>query len=84
MYLEWKQDASALLDELVKPIPMFVRPMAKKKIEKFILEAAENNIVTIEAVVRGYIQSSSGDMKERAIKMLKAKGIDLAPYQDLI
>lgn len=82
--MEWNQDAKDFLEELVKPIPAFVRPMAKKKIEAKILEAAEGEFVTKEDVVKGYILSSPGDMQERAVKLLKAKGIDLSPYEDLL
>ncbi|RXT06298.1 DUF2621 family protein [Ammoniphilus sp. CFH 90114] len=81
--MEWQEDAKELLDELLKPIPVFVRPMAKKGIEKKILEAAEGQ-VTKDAVIQGYLVASPGDMQERAIKLLQAKGIDLTPYKELL
>lgn len=82
--MEWNQDAQDLLEELVKPIPVFARPVAKKKIETFILEGAEGESVTKEDVVRGYLLSSRGGMQGRAVKLLTAKGIDLTPYEDLL
>lgn len=82
--MEWNQEAKDLLEELVKPIPVFVRPMAKKKIETIILDGVEGEIVSKADVVKGYIIASPGNMQERAIKLLKAKGIDLAPYEDLL
>ena len=83
-HMEWNQEAKDLLEELVKPIPVFVRPMAKKKIEAIILDGVEGEVVSKEDVVKGYIIASPGDMQVRAIKLLKAKGIDLAPYEDLL
>ena len=44
--MEWNQDAKDLLGELVKPIPIFARPMAKKKIEGVILKVVEGDEVT--------------------------------------
>lgn len=79
--MEWNQDAQDLLEELVQPIPVFVRPMAKKKIENIILGGVEGEIVTKDDVVKGYIIASPGDMQERAVKLLKAKGIDLAQFE---
>ena len=32
--MDWDKEAKDLLDELVKPIPIFARPMARKGIEK--------------------------------------------------
>lgn len=81
--MEWEKDAKDLLEELVKPIPIFARPMARKGIEKKILEVSTEQ-VTKEAVIRGYLIASPGNMQERAIKMLKAKNIDLAPYEELL
>ncbi len=82
--MEWNQDAIDLLDELVKPIPVFVRPMVKKKIEGIILDGFEGEIVSKDDVVKGYIIASPGDMQERAVKLLKAKGIDLSPFETLL
>lgn len=82
--MEWNQDAKDLLEELVSPIPVFVRPMAKKKIENIILEGVSSDSVTKEDVVKGYIIASPGDMQIRAVKLLKAKGIDLTPFEALL
>lgn len=81
--MEWDQDAKELLEELLKPIPIFARPMARKGIEAKILAAA-NEQVTKDAVIRGYLMASPGNMQERAVKMLKAKGIDLTAYEELL
>lgn len=81
--MEWKQDAKDLLEELLKPIPVFVRPMARKGIEKNIIGLAENKEeVTVDDVARGYVAASSGDMREKAIKVLKAKGFDPSIFQE--
>ena len=82
--MEWNQDANDLLEELVKPIPVFARPMAKKKIEGIILKAVEGESVTKDDVIKGYILASPGNMQERAVKLLKAKKIDLTPFEDVL
>lgn len=82
--MEWNQEAKDLLEELIKPIPPFVRPMAKKKIEGFILDGVSGELVTKEDVVKGYIVASPGDMQERAVKLLKSKGIELTSYESLL
>ncbi|WP_179295392.1 DUF2621 family protein [Bacillus sp. FJAT-45350] len=83
--MNWNDEAKALLEELVKPIPVFVRPMAKKGIEKNIIQQANGEEeITKDHVIRGYIVGSPGKMQERAIAMLNSKGIDLTPYEALI
>lgn len=80
----WSDEAKSLLDELVKPIPVFVRPMARKSIEKKIEEVATTEEITKEDVIRGYIVASPGKMQQRAVAMLKSQKIDLTPYEDLL
>jgi hypothetical protein len=82
--MEWNQDAKGLLEELVMPIPVFVRPMVKKKITTTILNDVKGDVVEVNDVVKGYILASPGDMQEKAIKLLKEKGIDLAPFEVLL
>lgn len=82
--MDWNTDAKELLDELVSPIPIFARPMAKKGIEKKIIEVAEDGVVTKDAVIKGYILASPGKMQQRAVALLKAKKVDLTPYQSLL
>ncbi|MGO4888342.1 DUF2621 family protein [Anaerobacillus sp. MEB173] len=82
--MEWNTDAQELLDELVSPIPVFVRPMARKGIEKKIAEVAEGSTITKDDVVKGYILASPGKMQDRAVKLLQAKKVDLTPYQSLL
>ncbi len=83
--MEWNTDAKELLDELVSPIPIFARPMARKGIEKKIIEVAEEgSAITNDDVIKGYILASPGKMQQRAVALLKAKKVDLAPYEDLL
>lgn len=82
--MEWNTDAKELLDELVSPIPVFVRPMARKGIEKKAVEIAEGETVTKDDLVKAYIIASPGKMQERAVASLKSKNIDLTPYESLI
>lgn len=81
--MNWDKDAQELLDELVKPIPIFARPMAKMGIEKKIKEVAAD-VITKDAVIRGYLMASPGNMQERAIKLLESKNIDLSGYTELL
>lgn len=82
--MEWNQEAKSFLEELVSPMPIFVRPMVKKKIENAIVAGAEGETISKDDVVRGYIVASPGDMQQKAIKLLTEKGIDLSPYQTLL
>lgn len=82
--MEWNKEAKELLEELLKPIPIFARPMARKGIEKKIIDVAEGETITKEDVVKGYIFASPGAMQDRAVKLLKAKNIDLTPYEALL
>ena len=59
------------MEELVKPIPVFLRPMAKKKIKAIILDGVTGELVSKDDVVKGYIIASPGNMQERAIKLIK-------------
>ncbi|CEH31793.1 DUF2621 family protein [Aneurinibacillus migulanus] len=83
--MKWQDDSNQLLDELMKPLPVFVRPMAKKsiknKVEQVAQEAGAEEVNT-EHVVRGYIIAAPD--KERAVTALEANRIDLAPYADLL
>lgn len=84
LLMEWQQEAKDLLEELLKPIPVFARPMARKGIEKSILGFAEGKEeVTTNEVVKGYIEASSGSMRTKAIKLLKVKGYDVSEYESV-
>ncbi len=82
--MEWNTDAKELLEELLKPIPIFARPMARKGIEKKIIDVATGDTISTEDVIKGYIVASPGVMQDRAVKLLKAKKIDLTPYEELL
>ncbi|MCT8137304.1 DUF2621 family protein [Anaerobacillus sp. CMMVII] len=82
--MEWNTEAKELLEELLKPIPIFARPMARKGIEKKIKDVAAGETITKEDVVKGYIIASPGAMQDRAVKLLKSKKIDLTPYEELL
>lgn len=85
--MEYITKAKELLDELVAPIPVFARPMAKKAMEKKIVEVAkEKGHTQIEEsdVLRGYILAGSGKDKERMKEFLTKKGYDLSAYSDIL
>lgn len=81
--MEWSKEAKDLLDELLSPIPVFARPMAKRGIEKKITEVTEGNEVSIDNVIHGYILASPEKDRERVKKLLTAKKIDFSKYNDL-
>ncbi|GEN34970.1 MULTISPECIES: DUF2621 family protein [Aneurinibacillus] len=83
--MKWQDDSTQLLDELMKPLPVFVRPMAKKSIKNKVEQVAQEagaEEVNQDHVVRGYIIAAPD--KERAVTALEASKIDLAPYADLL
>ena len=87
--MEYTDSSKSLLDDLLSPIPFFVRPMAKKSIEKEIFAQAEqagHSIVDEDDVVRGYIIAGTkkDTDKEKIKSVLADKGFDIAKYQDLL
>ncbi|HEU4962274.1 MAG TPA: DUF2621 family protein [Bacilli bacterium] len=86
--MKYNDQAKTLLDELLSPIPVFVRPMARKPIEKSIEAEATRNghdVADEEDVLRGYIiagMKRDGD-KDKLIGFLKSKGIDTDKYAEL-
>ncbi|OLO40699.1 hypothetical protein BTR23_04280 [Alkalihalophilus pseudofirmus] len=82
--MSWNDEATNFLEEILAPVPVFVRPMAKKGIQAKINELANGEEVTKDHVIRGYILASPGPMQKRAVATLKSKNIDLTPYEDLL
>ena len=87
--MKYTDSSKSLLDDLLSPIPFFVRPMAKKAIEKEIFAQAEqagHSTVEDEDVVRGYIIAGTkkDTDKDRIKAVLTDKGFDIAKYQDLL
>jgi hypothetical protein len=87
--MEYTASAKALLEDLLSPIPFFARPMAKKMMEKQIFDQATQagrEVVEDEDVIRGYIVAGlqKDTEKDKMVKFLTSKGIDLSKYQDLL
>lgn len=85
--MNWNEEANQLLEELVKSIPAFVRPMAKKSIVNKVEQLAHEDgfeVVNQDCLIRGYILSSPNQDKDRVLKVLEAKNIDLTPYKALL
>ena len=83
--MKWQDESAQLLDELMKPQPVFVRPMAKKSIKSKVEQVAQQagaEEVNKDHVVRGYIMAAPD--KSRAVTALEANQIDLSPYADLL
>jgi hypothetical protein len=84
--MEYTAKSKELLEELLSPIPFFVRPMAKKMIDKKIREVASekgHSQIGEDDVIRGYIMAGQNKDQERIKDFLAKKGIDLSEYQDL-
>ncbi|BCJ88064.1 DUF2621 family protein [Effusibacillus dendaii] len=84
--MEYSAQSKQLLEELLSPIPFFVRPMAKKMIEKKVNEiAAERGHSEIEQddVICGYILAGENKDKDKIKQFLASKGIDVSLYQEL-
>lgn len=82
--MNYQTEAKQLLEELVEPIPVFVRPMVKKGIEAKLKEIRANEEITQDDVIRAFLLASPGNMKQKVIDLLKKKNIDLDPYEDLL
>ena len=82
--MNYQVDAKELLDELTAPIPVFVRPMVKKGIESKIKDIQTGDEITQEDVIKAFLMTSPGNMRPRAIALLKSKKIDLTPYEELL
>lgn len=79
----WNDPAKKLLNELVQPIPKWVRDVAKQKIAGKIGQLAlEENAKTIteELLIRGYILATPKQDHKFLIKTLKRKNIDPTNY----
>ncbi|MFC4769049.1 DUF2621 family protein [Effusibacillus consociatus] len=84
--MEYTTKSKELLEELLSPIPFFVRPMAKKMIDKKIREVASekgHSQIEEDDVIRGYIIAGEKKDQARIKEFLEKKGIDLSAYQEL-
>lgn len=80
--LTWKEDAEALLKQLLKAVPALFRSLARRKVVRVVEElAAHSRIVTREEVIRGFILASPKITRERNRKPLIEAGIDVSRYQ---
>lgn len=80
-------DAKIFFDELLSPIPFFVRPMAKKMILQKINEIHSDKSVLVprETLIEAYIAAGARSAKDsqRIRTFLNKKGVDITPYQHL-
>lgn len=84
--MEWKKESTELLNEFLKPVPVFVRLIIKKGIKKKIEEVAiqeQASTVLEDHVLHGFILATPKGSVANAKKMLDAKGIDYSNYEDL-
>ncbi|WP_202080310.1 DUF2621 family protein [Caldalkalibacillus salinus] len=82
--MKWENDAILLLDELVQPIPLFVRPMAKRSVKKKIIEIAQQASkakIEKDDVVHGYIAAAPKKDVNRLRSFLDEKRIDYTSYE---
>lgn len=84
--MDWENEAILLFDELLKPIPVFVRPMVKKGIKNKIVEVAleeQASNVNQDHVIHGFILAAPPGSAERLKKLLDGKKIDYSKYASL-
>lgn len=82
----WHDEAKALLNELVSPVPELFRDVAKHKIAGKIGEIAlkENAPkITEDLIIKGYIQATPKRDHKFLRKRLTEKRIDMTPYEHL-
>jgi hypothetical protein len=80
----WGQDAKALLNELVSPVPDLFRQVAKEKIAGKIGEIAlkeKAKSISNDILIRGYIQATPKRDHKFLRKKLKEMDIDVTPYE---
>lgn len=82
--MSYDADAKQLFEELMAPIPVFVRPMVKKGIEAKIAEQKTGENATVDDVIRGFLLSAPKNMLDRTIQLLQSKNIDISKYEDII
>jgi hypothetical protein len=83
----WTREQSALLEELVQPVPELFRDVARDKIAGKIGELAieENrNTIDQDLIIRGYIIATPKRDHKFLIKKLNQKNIDIQPYEELL
>ncbi|ARD49576.1 hypothetical protein SporoP37_01080 [Sporosarcina sp. P37] len=82
----WNDEAKAMLNELVTPVPELFRDVAKQKIGAKIGEIAlEDRAKTIEFdhIIKGYILATPKRDHNFLRKKLKQMEIDVQPYEHL-
>jgi len=80
----WGEDAKALLNELVSPVPDLFRQVAKEKIAGKIGEIAlkeKAKSITHDILIRGYILATPKRDHKFLRKKLEELNIDVTPYE---
>lgn len=80
----WNDEAKALLNELVSPVPELFRQQAKEAIAGKIGELAlkeEATAITQELIIRGYIIATPKRDHKFLRKKLEEMNIDVSPYE---
>lgn len=80
----WNDEAKALLNELVSPVPELFRQQAKEAIAGKIGELAlkeEATTITQELIIRGYIIATPKRDHKFLRKKLEEMNIDVSPYE---
>ncbi|WP_339254879.1 DUF2621 domain-containing protein [Sporosarcina sp. FSL W8-0480] len=82
----WNDEAKAILNELVSPVPELFRDVAKQKIGSKIGQIAlEDRAKTIsfDHIIRGYIIATPKRDHKFLRKKLDSMKVDLTPYEHL-
>jgi predicted enzyme related to lactoylglutathione lyase len=80
--MTWAPEAEELMKSLLKHVPALFRALARRKVVREAEALAKStNLVTKDAVVRGYILASARVTRSRAIEPLRAHGYDPDDYR---
>ncbi|MFS0575050.1 DUF2621 domain-containing protein [Sporosarcina sp. 179-K 3D1 HS] len=82
----WNDEAKALLNELVSPVPELFRDVAKQKIASKIGQIALDDkakTIDFDHIIRGYILATPKRDHNFLRKKLKSMEIDMTPYEHL-
>ncbi|TFV11287.1 DUF2621 domain-containing protein [Bacillus stratosphericus] len=83
----WRDEDKQLLNELVLPVPVLFRDVAKEKIAGKIGELAlkeQAASINLDLIIRGYIMATPKRDHKFLLKRLQEKNIDHSPYESLL
>lgn len=83
----WNEEGKAFLEELVEPVPVLFRDVARDKIKGKIGELAleeKANLITRDLIIKGYCLATPKRDHKFLIKKLAEKNIDKTTYHQYL